>query len=77
MKEATQYGAGIRILKQDPWEIIISFIISANNNIPRIQGSIEKKLSVAFGEPFTDKRGEVRYTFPKPESLAAADIEKK
>ena len=37
-----KYGNGIRILNQDLWETIISFIISANNNIPRIKGIIEK-----------------------------------
>ena len=37
-----KYGEGIRILNQDLWETIISFIISANNNIPRIKGIIER-----------------------------------
>ena len=36
MEESIKYGSGIRILNQDLWETIISFIISANNNIPRI-----------------------------------------
>ena len=43
MKESISYGDGIRLLNQDLWETIISFIISANNNIPRIKGIIEKK----------------------------------
>lgn len=42
LKTAYQYGSGIRILRQDLWEVIISFIISQNNNIPRIKKSIEK-----------------------------------
>ena len=42
LKAAYQFGSGIRILRQDLWEIIISFIISQNNNIPRIRKSIEK-----------------------------------
>ena len=42
LKTAYQYGSGIRILRQDLWEVIISFIISQNNNIPRIRKSIEK-----------------------------------
>ena len=42
MKESIKYGEGIRILNQDLWETIISFIISANNNIPRIKGIIER-----------------------------------
>ena len=42
LKTAYQFGSGIRILRQDLWEVIISFIISQNNNIPRIKKSIEK-----------------------------------
>ena len=44
MKKSIEYGKGIRILNQDLWETIISFIISANNNIPRIQGIILSQL---------------------------------
>lgn len=44
MKTSIQYGQGIRLLNQDLWETIISFIISANNNIPRIKGIIEKSV---------------------------------
>ena len=42
MKKSVEFGNGIRILNQDLWEMIISFIISANNNIPRIKGIIER-----------------------------------
>ena len=42
LKAAYQFGSGIRILRQDLWEVIISFIISQNNNIPRIKKSIKK-----------------------------------
>ena len=42
LKDALDFGNGIRILKQDLYETIISFIISANNNIPRIKGIIER-----------------------------------
>ncbi len=42
LKEAYELGKGIRILKQDLWEIIVSFMISQNNNIKRIAGSVEK-----------------------------------
>lgn len=42
LKTAYQYGSGIRILRQDLWEVIVSFIISQNNNIPRIKKSIQK-----------------------------------
>ena len=42
LKDAYRFGSGIRILRQDLWEVIISFIISQNNNIPRIKKSIQK-----------------------------------
>ena len=42
LKESIKYGEGIRILNQDLWEMIISFIVSANNNIPRIKGIINR-----------------------------------
>ena len=45
MKTSIEYGKGIRILNQDLWETIISFIISANNNIPRIKGIIERTIT--------------------------------
>ena len=49
LKNSIEYGNGIRILNQDLWETIISFIISANNNIPRIKGIIEK-ISKKYGK---------------------------
>ena len=42
LKEAYSFGEGLRILRQELWEVLISFIISQNNNIPRIKKSIEK-----------------------------------
>jgi len=42
LAKACQYAGGIRLLKQNPWECLISFIISQNNNIPRIKGIIER-----------------------------------
>ena len=49
LKISIEYGNGIRILKQDTWEALISFIISANNNIPRIKGIIER-ISKKYGK---------------------------
>jgi len=72
-KRATEFGSGIRILRQDPWEMILSFIISANNNIPRIQGSIEK-LSKMYGEPALSPNGILKYSIPSAESLSNADL---
>lgn len=42
MKEACQYSKGIRLLRQDGWEALISYIFSSNNNIPRIKGIIAR-----------------------------------
>ena len=67
MKTSIQYGKGIRILNQDLWETIISFIISANNNIPRIKGIIER-LSKKYGKEIK-WNNESFYTFPTPEEL--------
>ena len=68
-----KYGEGIRILNQDLWETIISFIISANNNIPRIKGIIER-LSQKYGKEI-DWNGEKYYTFPTPEELKKAEVQ--
>lgn len=72
MEKSIKYGEGIRILKQDFWECIISFIISANNNIPRIKGIIEK-LSKAYGKEI-EWNGVLYYTFPTPEELGKATV---
>ena len=73
LKESINFGEGIRILKQDLWECIISFIISANNNIPRIKKIIEK-LSLNYGEKI-EFEGKEYYTFPSAESLSKASVE--
>lgn len=71
--EATNFGRGIRILNQDLWETIISFIISANNNIPRIKGIIEK-ISKKYGKEI--KLNEKSYyEFPTPKELSKATVE--
>ena len=67
VKTSIEYGKGIRILNQDLWETIISYIISANNNIPRIKGIIER-LSKTYGDEI-EWNGEKYYTFPTPEQL--------
>ena len=73
LKTSVEYGKGIRILNQDLWETIISFIISANNNIPRIKGIIEK-LSKKYGTKI-EWKGEKYFTFPTPEQLGEATVE--
>ena len=71
IRPAAEYGCGIRILNQDIFETIISFIISQNNNIPRIRKNIES-LCDRYGEPI---EGADRRAFPSPEALAEADEE--
>lgn len=73
MKTSIEYGQGIRILNQDLWETIISFIISANNNIPRIKGIIER-LSQKYGNEI-EFNEEKYYTFPTPEQLKGVSVE--
>lgn len=71
---AAEYGKGIRILKQDLWEMIISFIISQQNNIKRIRKCI-CLLCEKYGDMKTAVNGTKYYDFPTPESLANAKIE--
>jgi N-glycosylase/DNA lyase len=61
---------GIRILRQDPWETLCSFIISQNNNIPRIKGIIDR-LCTNLG----DNLGNGDYSFPPPEKISQAGAE--
>lgn len=68
LEEAIAFGEGIRILNQEPFEMIISFIISANNQIPRIKNSIEL-LSKQYGEKIRDGY----YSFPTAQVLSQAD----
>ncbi len=70
LRECIEYGRGIRILRQDLWETIVSFIISANNNIPRIKKIIET-LCQNFGEEIE----EGYYSFPTAEKLDCLDLE--
>jgi len=73
MKKATAFGKGIRILKQDKWEALCSFIISQNNNIPRIK-KIINTLCSSFGERILYEDKEY-YTFPSAKKLASVCLE--
>ncbi len=73
LANSIKYGSGIRILNQDLWETIISFIISANNNIPRIKGIINR-ISQKYGTEI-EWKGKKYYTFPTVENLAKATVE--
>lgn len=70
MKCAVNEFYGIRILRQEPWEALCSFIISQNNNIPRIKGIIDR-LCRLLGEPL----GGEDFSFPDAETVAAAGVE--
>ena len=74
LEKATEFGWGIRILRQDPWEMIISFIISSNNRIPMIQRAIGN-LSRQYGTYIGQYNGVDYYDFPTPEQLNKASIE--
>lgn len=69
LMKATEFGQGLRVLKQDPFEMLISFIISANNQIPRIRKSVNL-IANLLGEAVGEYNGKVYYSFPKPEVLA-------
>ena len=73
MQMSIQYGKGIRILNQDLWETIISFIISTNNNIPRIKGIIER-ICEKYGKEIIWKNKKY-YTFPTVEELKNVSVE--
>ena len=73
METSVNYGSGIRILNQDLWETIISFIISANNNIPRIKGIIER-LSKNYGDKIIWE-GKEYYSFPTAKQLKNVTVE--
>ncbi|MBE7065549.1 MAG: 8-oxoguanine DNA glycosylase [Ruminococcaceae bacterium] len=64
LNASVDFGYGIRLLNQEPFETLISFILSANNNIPRIKGCIEK-----LSERYGTKTSLGLYTFPTPKDL--------
>ena len=74
LQKATEFGKGIRILQQDGWEMLISFIISANNRIPMIQRAINN-LSERYGKFIGEYRGKKYYAFPTPEELSKVSVE--
>lgn len=69
LRNAAEFGAGIRILRQDLWEMIVSFLISQQNNIVRIRRCIEN-ICTEYGEKLQKERGEAYYAFPTPQALA-------
>jgi len=73
MERAVEFGGGIRILRQEPWETLISFILSANNRIPRIM-KIISEISRLFGAEIKYE-GESYYSFPDARTLASCSLE--
>lgn len=72
-KAAVEFGKGLRILRQEPWEALCSFIISQCNNIPRIQSIIDR-LCRLFGEKI-EWKGNTLYTFPNAKRIAQVTTE--
>lgn len=71
LEKAIQFAPGIRVLHQDGWEALCSFIISQNNNVPRIKGII-RRLCDTLGEPLGESGW---HDFPSPQRLAACSLE--
>lgn len=69
LTSAAAFGSGIRILHQDLWETIVSFLISQQNNIQRIRRCIQN-ICECYGTRKVNAHGEIYYDFPKPEVLA-------
>ena len=70
MARVIESGQGVRILRQDAWETLVSFIISQNNNIPRIKKNITS-ICENFGKPAGEYRGKEYFEFPGADVLAA------
>lgn len=70
LTSAVAFGRGLRILRQDPWETLVSFIISQRKNIPAIKKAVED-MCLVFGEPIIDEYG-IWHGFPHPESITEA-----
>lgn len=73
LKKSVDFGHGIRLLQQEPFELTISFIISSNNRIPMIKRAIDN-LSKRWGKAI-EYKGETYFTFPEPSDLEGATIE--
>ncbi len=73
MEKAVEFGDGIRLLRQEPWEALISFILSSNNRIPRIM-KIVSEISKLFGERL-EAFGKEYFSFPEAQTLAGCCLE--
>lgn len=73
LREAIAAGGGIRILRQDLWEMVVTFIISQRNNIPRIRKAVDV-LCQTFGTPLGEIDDQQFYSFPTPAQLRGQDL---
>ena len=73
LKESVDFGYGVRVLNQDPFEMLISFIISARNNIPSIKKTVNK-ISTKWGKEI-DYKGNIYYAFPNIDEIKYATLE--
>ncbi len=73
LEKGRQYGCGLRLLNQPPFETLVSFIVSANNNLKRIKGII-RRICERCGRPFVFE-GKTYYAFPEADKLAALSVE--
>ena len=74
LRHAAAFGSGIRILRQDLWEMIITFVISQQKTIPMIRQAI-RTISEAYGTRRINFNGEPFWAFPSPEQLSAASLD--
>lgn len=70
---AVEHGGGIRMLRQDLWEMAVTYVISQRNNIPRIRSAVET-LCREFGTPLGEIGGNTVYSFPVAEQLRGKDL---
>lgn len=73
LTEAVRYGSGIRILKQDTWEMIVTFIVSQRKSIPSIKNIVER-LCMKYGEE-KESNGVTYYTFPSYQVLGLLELQ--
>lgn len=73
LRKSVEFGYGIRILNQDPFEMLISFIISARNSIPSIKKTVNK-ICERYGDKI-EYKGKVYYAFPTPNQLKDISVD--
>lgn len=74
LKSAVEFGSGLRILNQDEWETLITFILSTNNSIQMVENIIDN-LSTKHGDYICEYEGKKYYAFPTPEKLASLSLD--